>query len=193
MWFEVSAGDLNGDGISDVIIGAPYSDYPSTDDAGIAYVIFGRNIFLPGATSFSDVQLTNGASALPAGVGFRILGAFATQYLGSTLGCGDVNGDGIDDIIVGAFGGPSGSNTYVVFGRNGSSLSFGDVYLPSTTMADDVGFRVLASGYSVCSAGDVNGDDIGDLITGAHTADPPSQIDAGISYVIFGRNLFIRP
>ena len=86
-----AAGDVNGDGVDDIIIGAFLTDPPNGADAGIAYVIFGRSQALQISYSFSNIQLTNGETALHSSVGFRIGVAFMS---------GDVNNDGIDDIIV---------------------------------------------------------------------------------------------
>ena len=104
---------------------------------------------------------------------------------------GDVNGDGIADLIIGAWGASPNGNlqagkSYVVFGRAGlgssgslelSSLNGMNGFVLNGEPADD------ASGTSVASAGDVNGDGIADLMIGAEDANSA----AGKSYVIFGR------
>ena len=77
-----AAGDVNGDGVDDIIIGAPLADPPNGADAGIAYVIFGRSLALQVSYPFSDIQLTNGVSALHSSVGFRILGAAIGDWCG---------------------------------------------------------------------------------------------------------------
>ena len=106
-----AAGDLNGDSIGDVIVGAYGADPPGTAQAGISYVIYGRDI-ANGTTPFPDIQLSG--SALPDTVGFRILGVADSDNSGhSVSSAGDLNNDGIGDVIVGAF---SVSRAYVVFG-----------------------------------------------------------------------------
>jgi hypothetical protein len=105
-----NAGDVNGDGIDDLIVGAQLSDGGGTD-AGEAYVIFGSR------AGFGTIDLTTLTSAQ----GFRIQGDLAGDYAGwSVSAAGDVNGDGLDDIIVGApFGDDGGLNAgeaYVIFG-----------------------------------------------------------------------------
>jgi len=119
-----AAGDVNGDGVDDVIVGTNKANPGGKINAGISYVIFGRSIANQIANPFGDVQLTTGATALSASTGFRIVGAEQYDNSGfSVSGAGDVNGDGIEDIIVGAFGAKSSSGvnigvSYVIFGRN---------------------------------------------------------------------------
>ncbi len=199
-WFgnQVSnAGDVNGDGVSDIIIGAILADPPAGSGAGIVYVIFGRNVTSNGANAFGDIQLT--ATSLASTVGFRILGAFAGDLLGSCDGIGDFNNDGISDIVVGAYGsaGQTGM-AYVIYGRKviNAGNAFPDIQLPTTAMASSLGFRIIGgasldqAGISVRGAGDVNGDGIKDILIGAPGANPTAnRADAGIAYVIFGRNI----
>jgi len=108
-----------------------------------------------------------------------------------------VNGDGIDDLIIGANGGdPNGvsnaGESYVVFG--GPGMGAGGV-IELSSLNGFNGFVLNGidgndqSGGSVSSAGDVNGDGIDDIIIGAPSADPNGNADAGESYVIFGRDI----
>jgi hypothetical protein len=90
-----AAGDINGDGFPDLILGAGEADLPGKPDAGKAYVIFGSQDFPSGEVPLSEVGVT-----LP---GTVILGAEAGDHLGAAVGGGfDVNGDGAPDILVGA-------------------------------------------------------------------------------------------
>ena len=95
----VSAGDVNGDGIDDIIIGARDYDAGFLSNTGGAYVVFGPST---GGTNV-DLSTLNGTN------GFVIEGHIAGERAGSTVAsAGDVNGDGYDDIMVGR---------YVVFGQ----------------------------------------------------------------------------
>jgi hypothetical protein len=106
------AGDVNGDGIDDLIIGAPFADPGGRDGAGESYVVFGT------AAGFgASLDL----AALDGGNGFRLNGIdFDGQSGWSVAGAGDVNGDGVDDLAIGApdahGGGAAAGESYVVFG-----------------------------------------------------------------------------
>ncbi|HRF57254.1 MAG TPA: hypothetical protein PLV58_07640, partial [Campylobacterales bacterium] len=120
--------------------------------------------------------------------GFAINGEVANDNSGvSVSSAGDVNGDGLADLIVGAFSSDTGATnagrSYVVYGKS----DFATVNL-STIAAGTGGFAINgetasnSSGFSVSSAGDVNGDGLADLIVGAYVY----GTSTGRSYVIFG-------
>jgi Ca2+-binding RTX toxin-like protein len=172
-----SVGDVNGDGIDDLIVGAPRGDNGGRD-AGEAYVIFGKT------TGFSNIDL----STLSPANGFIIQGERASDWAGfSVSSAGDVNGDGIDDLIVGAPRGGNGGEAYVIFGK---TTGFSNIALAALSPAD--GFTIQGDaagdnlGWSVSSAGDVNGDGIDDLIVGEPGGNDGGNY-AGEAYVIFGR------
>ncbi|MGE4157460.1 MAG: beta strand repeat-containing protein, partial [Hydrogenophaga sp.] len=177
-----SAGDVNGDGLADLIVGGRYADPADKLSAGRSYVVFGQ-------TGGTAVEL----SAIAAGGtdGFVINGQAAGDASGhSVSSAGDVNGDGLADLIVGAFGADGNAGrSYVVFGKTGGTA----VELSGITAGDTDGFAINRqsagdrSGWSVSSAGDVNGDGLADLIVGARFGDPATRTDAGRSYVVFGK------
>ncbi|MEL6266886.1 MAG: integrin alpha, partial [Pseudomonadota bacterium] len=182
--FSVSgAGDVNNDGIDDLIIGAYLADPSGGSDAGETYVVFGT-----AANTGATVDL----SALDGSDGFRLDGGGSGDRSGySVSDAGDVNGDGFDDIIIGAYRADPGSQTdagdsYVVFG-SGSGFS---ASLDLDALNGSDGFALSGvdagdeAGWSVASAGDVNGDGFDDVIVGA----PGADNDAGESFVVFGRS-----
>jgi len=182
-----SAGDVNGDGIDDLIIGANGADPNGISAAGQSYVVFGSNSGFGAGVNLSALNGSNG---------FAINGIAAYNSSGfSVSSAGDVNGDGFDDLIIGAFGAdPNGINfagsSYVVFGSNsgfGAGLNLSELNGSNGFAINGIAERDF-SGYSVSSAGDVNGDGFDDLIIGAYRADPNGILDAGSSYVVFGSN-----
>lgn len=169
------AGDVNGDGFADLLIGAPFLD-GSAFSEGAAYVVFGKAGGFAADLDLADLDGDNG---------FKVSGVAAGDETGfSVSGAGDVNRDGFDDVIMSVTGiGGAGAAAYVVFGK----ASGFDADIDPTTLDGTNGFRLAGDANSVSDAGDVNGDGFADLILGSPGDDPNGVSNAGASYVVFGK------
>lgn len=172
-----AAGDVNGDGRDDVIIGREDDDPFSRTNAGAALIVFGQ-------AAVATVDLYTGGSGAQ---GFNVIGAYSGDWAGmSVAGVGDLNGDGKDDVAVGApnyrQSGTAVGAVFIVFGKS----STGGVDLLNAFG----GYAIIGNvageyfGRSVASVGDVLGNDgIPDLLVGA----PGGSSGAGGAYVIRGK------
>jgi VCBS repeat-containing protein len=190
-----SAGDVNADGIADIIIGAYAADPGGKDLAGETYIVFGRDALTNGGfeTEF-DLSSLNGSN------GFVLTGIDDTDLSGAHVASvGDLNHDGIDDFCVGAtWADPNGNakagQAYVVFGRDTLSGNTYPVLLDPSSLDGTNGFTVNGvspsdfAGNGVSSAGDINGDGIDDLIVSSPGASDDGVIDAGQTYIVFGKD-----
>jgi hypothetical protein len=163
-WSVSTAGDVNGDGFSDVIVGAHSYDNGQTDE-GRAFVYHGSAAGLATTPSWSFES--NQVSAL---------------FGWSVAAAGDVNGDGFSDVIVGARAYDNGqSDEGRAFVYHGSTTGLGST--PAwTAESDQAGANF---GYSVATAGDVNGDGFSDVIVGAEAYDN-GQTNEGRALVYLG-------
>lgn len=183
---DVSGGDINNDGFDDIILGLPFSTVDGQDDVGQSYVIFGSADPFSASFDVSDLDGSNG---------FVINGIDEGNFFGwSVSDAGDINDDGIDDLIVGAVGvTPDGSSaslsigqSYVVFGDDdigmGGSIDIETLDGTNGFSLDGTEGSDLLVGWAVDGAGDVNGDSIDDLIVSAASAGSSTITH----YVVFG-------
>jgi hypothetical protein len=190
----VDVGDVNADGIDDYAIGAPQASNNLRAQSGSVYVIFG-------SSSSSTVDLSNLGTR-----GFRIDGALPGDLAGSALaGVGDVNGDGIADIAIGAprtsvdagigargavyvvFGSPSTGNLdLAALGTRGFTITGP---LASASPSGHPFGSVLGGPMSgaYASSGDVNGDGLADVVIGSSTDSNNARLASGSAYVVFGK------
>ncbi len=162
-----SGGDVNGDGIDDLVIGAPGDGYGYGTAAGRAYVVFGKTNLGTGGTLVLE--------SLSGSNGFVLNGGDAYDVAGTSVSIrGDINGDGFDDVVIGAptttAGTPSidayNGAAYVVFGKS-------SITVPANLDALDGvnGFALRGTsgnyaGQTVAIAGDLDGDGFDELLIG---------------------------
>jgi hypothetical protein len=165
-----SAGDVNGDGFSDVIIGAYGYDDGNVDE-GRAFVYYGSATGL----SASPNSILDDADQAVARFGHSVASA------------GDVNGDGYSDVIVGAynfddFGNTDEGTAYIYYGSpTGLAANPSDV-------ADDANQVSAQFGWSVAGAGDVNGDGYNDIVIGALNYKDGPNTSEGRAFIYYGNN-----
>jgi len=175
-WWIAGAGDVNGDGYDDILIGA-YGDGENEIESGQTYLIFGRSSGWSMDTNLSTADAS-------------FLGENMTDYSGFCVaGAGDVNNDGYDDILIGAFWnderGADAGQTYLILGRRSgwtmdTDLAGADASFSGENAGD-------GSGHCIAGAGDVNGDGYDDILIGAFYNDQGGD-KAGKTYLIFSNN-----
>jgi len=186
--FGVSGGgDLNGDGHADFVVGTPWA---STDEpsSGRVYVVFGTSEPFP---PLLDLTMLDGQR------GFQTGGIAASSCAGWSVSMpagGDVNGDGLDDLLIGApfaFSNVDDSGgAFVVLGR---TEPFADRFSLSELAPDEMlevrgAQDASETGFSVLTLDDFNGDGVDDFVIGAAEFDDTNECCEGRVYIVFGRS-----
>ena len=174
-----AAGDLNGDGYGDIVVGANHYDNPEGSEGAI-FVWYGSNTGL-------------GAPGLPSNADWSAQSNQAAAYLGTAAGsAGDVNGDGYSDLIASASGyngaQTDGGRAYAFYGSSAGLPCGGGCPVDANTAADWTADGHLAGaylGYSAATAGDVDGDGYDDVVLGAPFDDSGQDL-AGRAYLYRG-------
>jgi hypothetical protein len=153
-WSVATAGDVNGDGYADIIVGAPYVDYVGSEDEGAAWVWYG-----------SEHGVNNGVNGDHNNASWKVGCNQADASLGSSVStAGDVNGDGYADVIVGAPLYDSGQEDEgAAWVYHGSDTGLNTI--PANMDEGNQSYAMF--GRSVATAGDVNGDGYADIVVGA--------------------------
>ena len=187
-----AAGDLNGDELADFVVALPEAGSGAGRASGRVYVIYGRDSGFPPSLALSSLSPAGGGDGTS---GFVLTGAWAFDRVGDTVsGAGDINGDGVADLIIGGaarFGSAGGA--YVLYGNPAGFDAVVDLadLLPENGGDGSAGFALRGSvqdsdtgGAFVSTAGDFNNDGIDDVLLAADNFGTNTPID---QYIVYGR------
>ena len=175
--FAIAATDVNGDGVADLVIGAPQVSSPALQAVGAVYLLFGSRSF--GGNAVIDLT-QQPADFVIHGVGDRFGAAIAVGDAGGPVSAGP-----IADLLIGAPGSSLESNgsAYLVFGRAEFGNSIREIEIARAADFTITGMIRNRLGASI-AIGDFNGDGIGDLFAGAPGADRPLRGDLGGTSIV---------
>jgi len=176
---SVASGDFNGDGVQDLITGAPFMSSNQKEWNGEAYIVFGDSSFSSSITNFSQIPPD-----------LTVTGYSSGDQLGTSLTSGDYNNDGIDDVVVGVYNAAASSNkrpgkVYIYYGEStwgnqGFDYVLGkpDVLLAGDDSGDNFGLSLTTR--------DLDNDGVDDLLVGAPSASTPEKNESGVVYIYSG-------
>jgi hypothetical protein len=211
--FSVDAGDVTGDGINDIIIGAPLDSYQTTASglsgtvsvnvkAGKVYVYPGGNGGTPNPSNFIEIKL-QGSGFFSTGIaGLQLSNVNTNALFGfSVAATNDLNGDNKADVLVGA---PSYLGTSLLSVKNGSAFVYYSGNLTTTTPvqlqtpnASQLGLPSLVNaggllyGFSVDGLGDYNNDGYADVVIGAPAGIDLSSLGALFTGQVLGGSAYV--
>ena len=184
---RLSSGDYNGDGHDDLAIGAQYEETGSLDNTGGVHIIYGSSGGLSATAVIADQRWTQDSTDIEDAVE-------ASDEFGSSLSSGDYNGDGSDDLAIGAAQETIGTSfgtgaVNVIYGSSGglsaTAVIADQMWTQNSTDIDGVAETKEYFSNSL-SSGDYNGDGRDDLAVGTPAEDVGTVIDAGAVNVIYG-------
>ncbi len=180
---RVHGGDINGDGRTDVIVGQSWASPNGRTEAGRTAVIYGA-----GSAPYPDINV----DSLSSPQGFVVWGESAGDFSSHNLCVGDVDADGIDDLLVtgweDAEGGTTAGAAWVLYGETGTARATIDL----ATLSGATGFKIIGDTENDefgknCALADINGNGYQDLILSSEEGED-NGTDTGEVNVLWGRD-----